>query len=119
MRFAVVFALALTLSGCTWVQRQIGPETVTPPPQTATPPAPLPKPEPVKPRRLSKPVPAQASPAPQAPVAAPPDSVARCREMADNRADDAKELGVGDADRQRLRDDTYRNCMAQPVKGVD
>jgi hypothetical protein len=117
MRLAVILALALTLSGCAWVQRQVGPDTVTP--QTATPPMPAPKPEPVKPRRVSKPVSAPA--APETPVAAPPppDNSARCREMAENRADDAKELGVGDADRQKLRDDTYRSCMALPVKGVD
>jgi hypothetical protein len=51
-----------------------------------------------------------------APPAPPPDYSARCHAMADNRADDAKQLGADAADQAKMRNDTYRDCMAQSVK---
>jgi hypothetical protein len=46
----------------------------------------------------------------------PPDYNARCRAMAGNRADDAKQLGASPADLAKVQQDVYRDCMAQAVK---
>jgi hypothetical protein len=107
MRAAAAFAAILLLSGCTWVRGQLEPiPTVEP--------SPKPEPAPKPPRKIAKPVPA---PEPQiAPAAvSTPDYTARCREMADNRARDAKELGVNPADQQKVHDDAYNSCMARPT----
>jgi hypothetical protein len=112
MRFFAVLAATLLLSGCSWVQHEIG----SPPPA-----APAAKPDIVKPH---KPPPRPAPPAVQAqsaspvevPAPSPPDYGARCHAMADNRATDAKQLGATAADQARVQSDTYRDCMAQSVK---
>jgi PBP1b-binding outer membrane lipoprotein LpoB len=119
MRVFAVLAAALLLSGCTWVRHELD---FAPAPPAATP-SPKPKPD-VKPPHAShvdRPVtPVAAAPAPATtatPVAvAPVDYSARCHAMADNRADDAKQLGASTADQGKVQSDTYRDCMAQSVK---
>lgn len=46
----------------------------------------------------------------------PPDYNARCRAMADNRVDDAKQLGASAADLAKVQQDVYRDCMAQSAR---
>lgn len=109
MRAAAAFAAILLLSGCTWMRGQLEPVPSV---------EPTPKPETVaKPHKIPKPAEAQpaAQPVATPTVAATPDYGARCREMADNRARDAKELGASAADQQKVRDDAYRSCTAKPV----
>jgi hypothetical protein len=53
---------------------------------------------------------------PQADSPAPIDYESRCRTIASNRADDARQLGAPPADQAKMQSDTYRNCMAQSVK---
>jgi hypothetical protein len=116
MRLVALLAIVLLLSGCTWVRRELAmPPTSPTPAQTS----PAPKPEPVRP---SKPRPRVETPAappqavPQADAPPPIDYEARCRTMASNRADDAKQLGASPADQAKMQNDTYRNCMAESVK---
>jgi hypothetical protein len=118
MRIIAVLAVALLLSGCTWVRQELSP--VFPP---ASPAPSKPAPEPRPPR---KPVPTHVERPPAPPpvqsvtatptVPPPPDYNARCRAMADNRADDAKQLGANAADLAKMQQDVYRDCMAQSVK---
>ena len=116
MRHFAVLAAALLLSSCTWVRHEF-----YPPPTAAIPPIVTPKPDakPTHRPRPEKPVvpvvaasPTAATPAP----VAPPDYSTRCRAMADNRADDAKQLGASATDQAKMQSDTYRDCMAQSVK---
>jgi hypothetical protein len=51
-----------------------------------------------------------------APAAVVPDYTARCREMASNRAADARQLGASGADAAHIQTDTYRDCIRQSVK---
>ena len=124
MRFAVVFAAALCLSGCTFMKEQL-PWTQPAPPPPVPQQTPAPKPAPPKPHpRVEQPAPQQpaapAAPAPLrgdvAPVESTADQQARCRAMADNRAGDAKELGASPADQTKMRDDTFHDCMEPAVK---
>src|SRR5690242_16584312 len=123
MRVIAVLAAALLLTGCTWVRREL---ELAPVPPTF-PPAPA-KPA-VEPRPPHRPAPAhiERPPAPSPPpqtVSAtpttppPPDYSARCHAMADNRADDARQLGANGADLTKLQQDVYHDCMAQSVKPV-
>ena len=118
MRFVALIAVAMLLSGCTWIRGELAP----PPTAPATVPAPaFPKPEPARPPK-PKPHVEHPAPAPQqsqtetqiAPAPPPPvDYDARCRTLAANRADDAKQLGASPADQAKMQSDTYRDCMAQ------
>ena len=114
MRVVVVCFAALLLSSCAWVRHEIGP---APAPPAAVPP-PAAKPDTPKPPRkphVERAAPPQVqSAAPVAPAAAPPpDYSGRCHAMAQNRADDAKQLGADAADQAKMLGDTYRDCMAQ------
>jgi hypothetical protein len=119
MRVTAVLAVALLLSGCTWVRQELSPILPLP-----VPPAPSKPTVETKPPR--KPVPSHiehpTAPPPVQSVSAtptpppPPDYSARCHAMADNRADDAKQLGANGADLTKLQQDVYRDCMAQSVK---
>jgi len=121
MRVIAVMAVALLLSGCTWVRQELSP--LLPPP---VPPAPSkPAVETKPPRKPTPPVhverPAPAPPPVQSVTATPttpppPDYSARCHAMADNRADDARQLGANGADLTKLQQDVYHDCMAQSVK---
>ena len=112
MRDVALLAVLILLSGCTWVRQELAPPAA---PQ----PAPVPKPEPVRP---SKPRPRVERPAaptqaePQADAPPPIDYEARCKTMASNRADDAKQLGASPTDQVKIQSDTYRSCMAESVK---
>ncbi|MEI9887825.1 MAG: hypothetical protein WDN08_15235 [Rhizomicrobium sp.] len=91
MRLIALFAAALLLSGCTRIREEMAPA----PPVVA--PAVRPGAKPASRPHVERPAPVTAAPAP-APVIAPPavtppDYSARCHAMAQNRADDAKELG--------------------------
>ena len=113
MRLFAVLAAALLLSSCTWVRHEL--DFAPAPPLVVTP-----KPD-AKPahRPHADRVPVVAAPAAAAPAtvpAPPPDYSTRCRAMADNRADDAKQLGASAADQAKMESDTYRDCMAQSVK---
>ena len=44
---------------------------------------------------------------------APIDYESRCRTIASNRADDARQLGASPADQAKMQSDTYRDCLAQ------
>lgn len=112
MRLVAVLAAALLLASCTWVRNQMEPAPASSP---AAAPIPRPESKPHLPRaeRPSAPAPVAATPM-TAP--APPDYSARCHAMADNRADDAKQLGASPADQSKVQADTYRDCMAQSVK---
>jgi hypothetical protein len=116
MRVIAVLAVALLLSGCTWVRRELDLSPVPPTP----PPAPV---KPVEPRPPHRPTPTHferppaAAPA-QSVTATPttppaPDYSARCHAMADNRADDARQLGASQTDLSKVQQDVYRDCMAQ------
>ena len=113
MRLFAVLAAALLLSSCTWVRHEL--DSAPAPPLVVTP-----KPEAKPPHRpRGDRVPVVAAPAAAAPATAPappPDYSTRCRAMADNRADDAKQLGASAADQAKMQTDTYRDCMAQSVK---
>lgn len=118
MRAVAIIAVALLLSGCTWL-RQEAPWS-SPAAPSAPVSEPLPKPEPPKPTRprphADKPAAAQAPVAPVPPAdPAPVDYDARCRTMAANRADDARQLGASAADQAKIQSDTYRDCVAQPA----
>jgi len=83
--------------------------------------APVPKPEPAhpaKPRpRVERPTaPASVQAEPQTDAPPPIDYESRCRTMASNRADDAKQLGASPADQAKVQNDAYRSCMAESVK---
>ncbi len=115
MRVFAFVAIALLLSGCTWIRQELEP----------VPPLPTPKPEIVVPRRPPPPPPPRPEKpaeqvqqsAPMQTVAPPPaDNTARCRELAQHRADDAKQLGASQADQTQILSDTFRNCMAPPAK---
>ena len=119
MRVIAVLAIALLLTGCTWVRQELSP--VRPPPappapskptaDTHPPHKPVPPPAPVRP--TAPPV-QSTSTTPTPPP--PPDYSARCHTMAGNRADDAKQLGASAADLAKVQQDVYRDCMAQSVK---
>jgi outer membrane biosynthesis protein TonB len=117
MRAAAAITAALLLSGCSWVRHEL-PWTAPPEPPVAPAPVPIPKPEPPRPARPRPhvehvPPPEQSQSQPQAePSAAPVDYEARCRAMAANRADDAKQLGASQADQAKMQSDTYRDCIA-------
>jgi hypothetical protein len=116
MRLFAVLAAALLVSSCTWVNRQLDTAPPAAPP-TVTAPRPDAKPAPHRPHADRPAPPVAAAPAPAPTVASPaPDYGARCRAMADNRADDARQLGVSAADQAKIESDTYRDCMAQSVK---
>ncbi len=111
MRLAAVLAAALLLSSCTWVRHEIEPAPAPPTVRPEAKPAARPHVE------HAPPAPVAAQPAAATPPAPPPvDYSARCRAMADNRADDAKGLGAPAADQAKIENDTYRDCMAQSVK---
>ncbi|HWD28932.1 MAG TPA: hypothetical protein VG387_17290 [Rhizomicrobium sp.] len=127
MRAVAILAVALLLTGCTWVQKEI-PWSAPPAPQPAAPQAAVPAvppkaaepaPRPARPRpRVERPAPSQAPTAPppeQTPSQSAPvvDYQARCRAMAANRASDARELGASAADQAKMQSDTYRDCLAQ------
>ena len=117
MRLFAVLAAALLLSSCTWMRHELD---FAPAPPLVVTPKPDAKP-PHRPRVDHPVVPVVAAPAAAAPVTAPapvaaPDYGTRCRAMADNRADDAKQLGASAADQAKVQTDTYRDCMAQSVK---
>jgi hypothetical protein len=38
--------------------------------------------------------------------------------MANNRVNDAKQLGASPADQAKIQNDTYRDCMAQSVPAL-
>ncbi len=122
MRFVAMFAAALLLSGCAWVKQELSPPPVAPASAPVSPATPVPKPEPARPIKpkphVERPAPQQSQSEPQnAPAAPPPvDYDARCRAMAANRADDAKQLGASPADQAKMQSDTYRDCMAQSVQ---
>jgi hypothetical protein len=114
MRVAAVLAAVLLLSGCTWVHRELAPV-----PSAAPAPKPADKPhKPASPTHAERPTPAPpaqsvtSTPAPPPPV----DYSARCHAMADNRANDAKQLGASSNDLAKVQQDTYRDCMAQSVR---
>ncbi len=113
MRFVAVIAVAVLLSGCTWVRQELAPATPDPIPAPA-----IPKPEPRPKPHVERPPPQQSQTQPQTAPAAPPpiDYDARCRALAANRADDARQLGASPADQAKMRSDTLRDCMAQSVK---
>ena len=119
MRFVALIAAAILLTGCTWVRQELAPTPAAPVPAPATAPA-VPKPEPARPAR-PKPRVEHPAPAPQqtqtepqaAPAPAPIDYDARCKTLAANRADDARQLGASPADQAKMQSDTYRDCMAQ------
>lgn len=108
MRVLTVLCAALALSSCAWVRHEIAPATPTAKPDIARSHKP----------RIERPVPqVQATtPAVAPPAPPPPDYSARCHAMADNRANDAKQLGASAADQTKVQSDTYRDCMAQSVK---
>ena len=112
MRFVAVIAIAMLLSGCTWVRQELGTAPTKPTPVPAVP-KPESPPRPVRPKaHVERPVPApqQTQTEPQAaPVPAPIDYDARCKALAANRADDAKQLGATPADQTKMRNDTYRD----------
>jgi len=121
MRVISVLVVALLLSGCTWMRQELSP--IFPP----APPVSAPSKPPPETRPPHRPAPAHAErppappPAPQTisatPTAPPPpDYGARCRAMADNRADDARQLGANAGDLAKLQQDVYRDCMVQSVK---
>ena len=110
MRLFAVLAAALLLSSCTWVRHELA---FAPAPPLAVTPKPDAKP-PHRPR-VDR-VPVVAAPATAPPSVSPPDYSTRCRAMADNRADDAKQLGASAADQAKMQTNTYRDCMAQSVK---
>jgi hypothetical protein len=115
MRLFALLAAALLLSSCTWVRHEMD---FAPAPPLVVAPKPDAKP-PHRPRVDHPVVPTVAAPAAAAPAAVPappPDYNTRCRAMADNRADDAKQLGASTADQAKVQTDTYRDCMAQSVK---
>jgi hypothetical protein len=115
MRLVAVLAVALLLTSCTWVRNQWEPAPVGAPPATA--PTPKPEVKPHRPHAAERPVTAPvATPAAASPAETPPDYSARCHAMAENRADDAKQLGASPADQTQMQADTYRDCMAQSVK---
>ena len=115
MRLFAVLAAALLLSSCTWVRHEL--DFAPAPPLVVTP---KPDAKPLHRPRVDRPVaPVVAPPPAAAPATAPappPDYSTRCRAMADNRADDAKQLGASAADQAKVQTDTYRDCMAQSVK---
>lgn len=108
MRVIAVLAVALLLSGCTWMQQRFAP---APPP----PPIARPEPKPVRPAPPPKPVPMQTTTTTPV-VVPPPDYNARCREMATNRANDARQLGASAAEGTRVQNEVFKDCMAQSVK---
>ena len=113
MRLFAVIAAALLVSSCTWARHELDlapapPLVITPKPD-AKPPH---RPSAERPTAPFASAPAAVTPAP---VAAP-DYSARCHAMADNRGDDAKQLGASTADQAKVQSDTYRDCMAQSVK---
>ena len=113
MRVLAVCLAALLLSSCAWVRHEIAPATMPPvvsPAKARDRQASTGRPEPAASNAGYAPTPPVAAPAP------PPDYSARCRAMADNRADDAKQLGASAADQAKVQSDTYRDCMAQSVK---
>ncbi|MEJ0025110.1 MAG: hypothetical protein WDN01_03690 [Rhizomicrobium sp.] len=121
MRFVAIVAVALLLSGCTWVRQELSPPPVAPAP--SAPAVPAPKPEPVRPPKpkphVERPAPQQSQSEPQTAPPAPPPPVdydARCHALAANRADDARQLGASPADQAKMQSDTYRDCMAQSVQ---
>ena len=116
MRVIAVLAVALLLSGCTWVRQELSP--LLPPP---VPPAPSkPTVETKPPRKPTPPVHVERPPAQSvtaSPTTPPPPNYSeRCHAMADNRADDARQLGANGADLAKVQQDVYRDCMAQSVK---
>jgi hypothetical protein len=117
MRFVAVIAVAMLLSGCTWVRQELSLPPATPPPVPT-----VPKPEPARPPKpkphVERPAPEpQQSEAQTQTVPPPPiDYDARCRTLAAHRADDAKQLGASPADQAKMQSDTYRDCVAQSVK---
>jgi hypothetical protein len=118
MRVVVVLVAALLLSSCTWLRQELAspaPPSVTPvakPPEAKphppTPHAERPVPQPQVQNSLPVPPPAP----PQ------PDYNSRCHEMANNRVDDAKQLGASPADQAKIQNDTYKDCMAQSVPAL-
>ncbi len=118
MRFVAVIVAAMLLSGCSWVRQELAL-----PPEAPVAPAPaVPKPEPIRPPKpkphVERPAPApqQSQAEPQTAPAAPIDYEARCRTLAANRADDAKQLGASPGDQTKMQNDTYRDCIAQSMK---
>lgn len=109
MRVIAVFAAALLLSGCTWLRAELSPVAPQAPAKPATEPRPAHKPVPA---RIERPPPAQTVTT----TPAPPDYSARCRAMADSRADDARQLGAAGADLAKVQQDVYHDCMTQSVK---
>ena len=122
MRFVAVIAAAILLSGCTWVRQELALPPMAAPAPSPAPTAPKPEPaRPPKPKpHVEHQAPQQSQSEPQSvpvPAAPPPiDYDARCRTLAANRADDAKQLGASPADQAKMQTDTYRDCMAQSVK---
>ena len=120
MRFVALIAAAILLTGCTWVRQELGTTPPAAPPPVVAPTPAVPKPEPTRPVR-PKPHAEHPAPAPQqtqtepqaAPAPAPIDYDARCKTLAANRADDARQLGASPADQAKMQSDTYRDCMAQ------
>jgi len=119
MRILAVLAAALLLSGCTWLRHEFSPVPPAPPPIPAKPVVePARPPRKPAPEHVERPPPApppqsvSATPAPPT----PPDYSARCHAMADNRANDARQLGAAGADLAKVQQDVYHDCMAQSVK---
>ncbi|HEY4940909.1 MAG TPA: hypothetical protein VII56_05735 [Rhizomicrobium sp.] len=110
MRVLAVLFAALALSSCAWVRHEIAPAPLTVKPDSAR----LHKPHAERPApQVQAATPAQPVEPPAPP---PPDYAARCRAMADNRANDAKQLGASAVDQTKVQSDTYRDCMAQSVR---
>ena len=121
MRFVVLVAAALCLSGCAWVKQKLPWETPpVPAPVTAPTPKPAPAEVPPKPRpHVEQPAAPASAPQLRGDVPATESAVdreTRCRRMADNRADDAKGLGASPADQAAMRADTLHDCMQPAVK---
>ena len=117
MRAVAVLAAALLLSSCTWIRHEIAPPAPPAAPPTLV--KPDPKPHRPKPPAERPVMPVSPAPPPQAALPTPPpppDYATRCHAMADNRADDARQLGASAADQAKMQNDTYRDCMAQSVK---
>jgi len=120
MRAAAAIAVALLLSGCSWMRQEF--PWAAPPPPPVAPASPIPKPEPPRPPKPHPhvdraPAPVQSQSEPHVVTPAPAlDYEARCHAMAANRADDAKQLGASQADQAKMQNDTYRDCIAGSVK---
>ncbi|MBV9045929.1 MAG: hypothetical protein JO294_12450 [Alphaproteobacteria bacterium] len=104
MRVIAVCAIALLLTGCTWVRKELAAPPLSFPPARSAPESKPHKPNPGRPPQVQS----------SAPVTAPAaDYSARCRDMAANRGVDARQLGASAADQAKVQADTYRDCMAQ------